>query len=269
MKRKRRNELEKAGRRAGYGTVCCAAALSACLSVGCGNGTPLQNGPSAVSTEQEQSGQAAAEQPVQESGPTTQPAQESQLTEQSAQVLQPQGETAAELPAREARTPQSQPEPAEQPPAGNAQTGVGLEQAKSAALAHAGLEASNVTFIKEEQDYDDGRLEYDIEFVTAETKYEYEIAADDGTILKSSKELIGQRTGVVQSAGGITQEEAKKAALDYAGLNEDQAVFSKVEQDYDDGIAEYEIEFYADKKEYSFSISAATGEILEVEIDRD
>ena len=42
-----------------------------------------------------------------------------------------------------------------------------------------------------------------------------------------------------------------------------------MELEKDDGVAEYEIEFYADKKEYSFSIDAASGKILETEIDMD
>lgn len=59
---------------------------------------------------------------------------------------------------------------------------IGVEEAKEAALKHAGLTAAEVTFIKEELDYDDGRTEYDIEFVTSTTKYEYEISADDGAV---------------------------------------------------------------------------------------
>lgn len=144
-----------------------------------------------------------------------------------------------------------------------------LEQAKNAALAHAGLNASDVTFVKEKLDYDDGIAEYDIEFVTAETKYEYEVRANDAAILKAEQEPVVQVNQSAQAQGGITLEEAKTIALTHAGLMEEQIRFSKQELDYDDGIAEYEIEFYEGKKEYSYSIDAASGKILEAEVEID
>lgn len=158
---------------------------------------------------------------------------------------------------------------------------IGLEAAKDAALAHAGLNASDVTFIKEKSDYDDGIFQYELEFVTAETKYEYDIKAADGTILESSQEPIVQTKGGAHahnnhsshshtpSQSVITLEEAKAIALDYAGLSESQVSFSKLELDYDDDLTEYEIEFYAGRTEYSFSIDASTGKILEAETDFD
>lgn len=144
-----------------------------------------------------------------------------------------------------------------------------MEQAKNAALEHAGLEASNVTFIKEKLDYDNGAAEYEVEFITDTTKYEYEISALDLTVLKVSQEPIVQTQENRTAQGEITLEEAKAAALAYAGFSEEQVNFTKLEQDYDDGKAEYEIEFLADKKEYDFTIDASTGEILEVDIDMD
>lgn len=145
---------------------------------------------------------------------------------------------------------------------------ISLEEAKSAALANAKLEADQVTFIKEKLDYDDGVAEYDIEFVTETTRYEYEISAKDGTVLKLSQEGIEQINNI-QVHDGISVEEAKKIALDYAGYSEDEVIFSKMETDHEDGRIEYEIEFYVGKKEYSFSIDAVSGKILEVEIDQD
>ena len=127
------------------------------------------------------------------------------------------------------------------------QTDMGLEQAKSVALAHAGIEASAVTFTKGKLDYEDGRQEYEIEFVTADTKYEYEIKADDGAVLKASAEPVEKISGNGQMQGGITLEEAKAAALAYVGVEEGTSSFTKLELDYDDGTAVYEIEFYEDK----------------------
>lgn len=156
---------------------------------------------------------------------------------------------------------------------GGSQTDIGLEQAKSAALAHAGLEVSAVDFIKEKLDYDDGVAEYEIEFVTAETKYEYEVRANDGTILSAEQESI-ERTKVnvaakvdMKAQDVITQDEAKSAALGHAGVSEDQVHYTKVELDYDDDGTEYEIEFYVDRTEYSITIDAVSGKVLEMETE--
>lgn len=157
-------------------------------------------------------------------------------------------------------------------------TDIGLEKAQEAALADAGLDASAVTFIKGKLDYDNGRVEYEIEFVTDTEKYEYDVDAADGTILKYSKEAIYQSAASVENPtpaaenptpaqGMITEEEAKALALAQAGLSEAQVSYTKCELDYDDGVVEYEIEFYADRKEYEVKIDALSGKILEIEID--
>ncbi len=152
---------------------------------------------------------------------------------------------------------------------GNSQF-IEMEQAKNIALADAGLEPENVIFVDEQlkdETFDGGTFEYEFEFVTDTMKYEYEIDAKNGSVLKASQEEIDQ-IGFMQHKG-ITLDEAKKAALDYVGLAAGEVTFTKLELEKDDGVAEYEIEFYADKKEYSFSIDAASGKILETEIDMD
>lgn len=144
---------------------------------------------------------------------------------------------------------------------------IALEEAQEAALKHAGLPREEVTFIKGELDYEDGKAEYDIEFVTAATKYEYEISAEDGAVLSTSQEPVEQLSGNTQVQGAISAEEAKEAVLNHAGFTAEQVNFTKVELELDDGVAEYEIEFYADGKEYSSKVNASTGAILEYEID--
>ena len=65
---------------------------------------------------------------------------------------------------------------------------VGLEKAKSAALAHAGVKQSAATFTKTEREWDDGRLEYELDFYTGESKYEYTIDAATGEILSFERD---------------------------------------------------------------------------------
>ncbi len=143
----------------------------------------------------------------------------------------------------------------------------GLEQAKTAALANAELEASQVTFTKAEPDYDDGIKVYEIEFVTSLMKYEYEIKADDFSVLEMSKETIEQVNENGQRADLITLEEAKAIALSYAEISEEEISYTKLELDYDDGIAEYEVEFYTGGKEYSLTIDAISGTVTEMEME--
>ena len=61
---------------------------------------------------------------------------------------------------------------------------IGVEKAKEIALSHAGLSGSDVRIKKAELDRDDGRYEYEIEFVSGRTEYEYTIDAVSGTILE-------------------------------------------------------------------------------------
>ena len=61
---------------------------------------------------------------------------------------------------------------------------IGIDKAKQIALSHAGLSESDVRFTKSELDRDDGRYEYEIEFVSGRTEYEYKIDAVSGKILE-------------------------------------------------------------------------------------
>lgn len=144
---------------------------------------------------------------------------------------------------------------------------LGVEEAKEAALKHAGLTSQEVTFVKEELDYDDGVTEYEIEFVTSMAKYEYEINASDGKVLGSSQEPIEQIPANLQGQGAISVDEAKEALLNHAGFQPNQVAYIKVELEQDDGALEYEIEFYADGKEYSGKVDASTGAIMKYGVE--
>lgn len=140
------------------------------------------------------------------------------------------------------------------------------EEAKAAALKHAGLTASEVTFTKAELEYDNGIAEYDIEFNSALNEYEYDINAVTGMVIKYSKKAL-EIPAMKASQDTITVEEAKAAALEYAGLNASDVTFTKAELNYDDGTVKYEIEFNYGRKKYEIKIDAYSGEILETEID--
>ena len=70
---------------------------------------------------------------------------------------------------------------------------IGVEAAKSAAFAHAGLEASQVTMGEVDFDYEDGRMVYELEFYANGAEYEYDIDASTGAVVKFSQEGDGPR----------------------------------------------------------------------------
>ena len=67
---------------------------------------------------------------------------------------------------------------------------IDVEAAKQNAVAHAGFNMANVTFVKQKFDYNDGIAKWEIDFVVNQTKYEYEVNATTGAIVKFEMESI-------------------------------------------------------------------------------
>ncbi len=61
----------------------------------------------------------------------------------------------------------------------------------------------------------------------------------------------------------LTVEQAKQAALNFAGVNASEAAFTKAYKGYDDGREVYEIEFYANNTEYDMDVDVFTGRITD------
>ena len=167
----------------------------------------------------------------------------------------------------------------------NTSSFIGESAAKAAALSHAGVSESSTKYCNAWLEYDDGRAEcYEVEFMAGNTRYEYKIALTSATVLESERESYGgsgssgQSTGQSgsQTSGGsgtsstdIGAEKAKSIALNHAGVSASQTSEMKVEQDWDDGVLEYEVEFKAGGMEYEYTIHGGTGQILKYESDRD
>jgi uncharacterized membrane protein YkoI len=67
----------------------------------------------------------------------------------------------------------------------------------------------------------------------------------------------------------IGEIEAKAAALEHAGVTEEQANFIRIELDYDDGRTAYDIEFHVGNIEYDYEIDAMSGDIISFNVDND
>ena len=196
---------------------------------------------------------------------------------------------------------------------------IGEGAAEEFAILDADITWDEVSSLHTYLERDKGRYVYDIEFHAGQAKYEYEILAEDGSVLGKEVKTSGTRTAAEQTdsrqkeetdlqaddsrqkeetdlqaadtASGqdtgnaapaapqteskpryLSVDEAKKIALDHAGLTEDQVRFSTAKFDDDDSEGEeYEIEFYSGNTEYEYEIDARTGDIRDFskEVDDD
>ena len=143
---------------------------------------------------------------------------------------------------------------------------ISLEDAKAAALAHAGVAASDAVFTKQKLDRDDGRTIYELEFYTTSgAEYEYDIDAATGKVIKFESDLehAGTANGTV-----ISLTRAQEIALSLVP-GATAANVTKLELDRDDGRMIYEVEIYYNRVEYEFEIDAVTGVVIKSEMDRD
>lgn len=152
------------------------------------------------------------------------------------------------------------------------------EQAKSAALSHAGVSANDAIFVKAGLDWDDGKVHYEVEFYAGNTEYDYDIDAVSGAVLSYDREwddfsLKGYQntdsstgTGSTSQSNLITEEKAKEIALAKAPAG---ATVVKCKLDRDDGRYVYEIEMRSGYMEYECDINAVTGVIIDWDADWD
>ena len=142
---------------------------------------------------------------------------------------------------------------------------IGEAAAQAKALAHAGLTASQVTFVRSQLDWDDGRRVYDVEFYTTDYReYDYEIDAYTGAVLSfdSDAENWARPSGSTASGSYIGEAKAQSIALDAAGLTSSQVSRLRCQLERDDGRWEYQVEFRSGTMEYEFEIDAYTGTVL-------
>ena len=181
------------------------------------------------------------------------------------------------------------PTPSSQPvvnptPSPSASTYISADEAKAAALAHAGVNAADAYDWECEFDRDDGRTVYDVDFHANGYEYSYEINATNGSVVKherehdddhhtpspSSQPVVNPTPSPSPSASTyISADEAKAAALAHAGVNAADAYGWECEFDRDDGRTVYEIEFRSGRYEYSYEIDAASSAVLDSEKELD
>ena len=149
-------------------------------------------------------------------------------------------------------------------PAANGQ--ITLEQAKETALKHAGLKADAVTFVKAEQDCENGKLVYEVEFVTNDggkvVEYDYEIDAATGSVVSYDYDAENY-----VSAKGATTVSVDEATAKQTVLNKvpgaTAANIYEWKLDFDDGRWEYDGKIVYNLMEYDFTVDASSGAVTE------
>ncbi len=140
----------------------------------------------------------------------------------------------------------------------------------------------------EDIDFDFDKGVYEVEVYYHNDAYEYKVDArtstEGGSIIytdfnttnsitsdnssnNNSNANDSTNNGNNATTASITVEEAKNIALINANLTEDAVQFLRTEQEYDDGVLVYEIDFTSGDYEYDYKINANTGDV--VSYDRD
>ena len=156
---------------------------------------------------------------------------------------------------------------------------ISVEQAKQAALKHAGVRAEDAIFVKAGLDWYRGSVKYEVEFYAGNVEYDYDIDANTGAVLSYDREWDdfslsrpGNGHGHGYGNGNSTRDDlisadrAKSIALAQAPSG---AKVMECELDRDNGRCVYEVKMIAGGVEYECDINAVTGAICDWDVDYD
>ena len=129
------------------------------------------------------------------------------------------------------------------------------------AFADAGVDPVAAENVRTEFDFEQGHFIYDVEFAAKGTEYGYWIQASDGSVVKKKIELIGAGGSKTGITAAITQKDARKIALQDAGLTEAEVSISSEKLDTENGVAVYEVDFVKGNVKYEYDINATTGAV--------
>ena len=172
-----------------------------------------------------------------------------------------------------------------------------MEQAQTAALDAANIEAADADVSSATLSEVAGVTCYKVEFTSGDHTYAYSINAENGEVLEASYRdknaapadstqtdtpASGATTTPAQttpstntntSTGAVDEAKAQEIALAHAGVKAADATITKSKLDYDDGRQVYEIEFVVSSgtgyTEYDYEIDAATGKIVSYDYDAE
>lgn len=169
-------------------------------------------------------------------------------------------------------------------PAADQTAKISMEQAQTAALDAANIEAADADISSATLSEVAGVTCYKVEFTAGDHAYSYSINAENGEVLEMSSRdknaapadstqtdttASGATTTPAQTApntntstGAVDEAKAQEIAFAHAGVKAADATITKSKLDYDDGRQIYEIEWYANGAKYDYEIAVATGEVI-------
>lgn len=142
---------------------------------------------------------------------------------------------------------------------------ISKDEAVALALAHAQLGAEDIKGLRVKLERDDGKLQYEIEFYSASTEYDYDIDATSGAILnfdRDAEHVSLPDPSYPEESTLISKESAKLAAFEHAGVNEADVYDFEIELENKRGVSKYEIEFKCGEYEFEYDIDATDGSVL-------
>lgn len=71
----------------------------------------------------------------------------------------------------------------------------------------------------------------------------------------------------IPAGQGIDEASAKQIVLQQTGLTENDVTMLRTSLEMDDGRWEYEVKFFVGTQEYSYQVDAATGTIIDADVD--
>ena len=154
---------------------------------------------------------------------------------------------------------------------------IGMEEAaRIAREAAGGLDADSAS-VEVDPELDEEVPHYEVELSQpGRDEQEYLVDAFTGELLSGGPTVLSsdpaeheQNASGGGSIAGIGPDQARDAALTHAGISEGQVSGLQVQQDWDDGRLEYEVEFRSGGMEYEYSIDGSTGQILEYDQEQD
>lgn len=154
---------------------------------------------------------------------------------------------------------------------------IGMEEAaRIAREAAGGLDADSAS-VEVDPELDEEVPHYEVELSQpGRDEQEYLVDAFTGELLSGGPTVLfsdpaehEQNASGGGSIAGIGPDQARDAALTHAGISEGQVSGLQVQQDWDDGRLEYEVEFRSGGMEYEYTIDGSTGQILEYDQEQD
>ena len=154
---------------------------------------------------------------------------------------------------------------------------IGMEEAARIAKEAAGVPETDPAAVEVDPELDEEVPHYEVELSQpGRDAQEYLVDAFTGELLSGGPTVLSsdpaeheQNASGGGSIAGIGPDQARDAALTHAGISEGQVSGLQVQQDWDDGRLEYEVEFRSGDMEYEYTIDGSTGQILEYDQEQD